>query len=170
MPAGSTCLIAAITPPAWCCLYLKLQQEILMRTSFRNRVVFLWGNYIISENSSRKRENFSLWTQSSLHNVLWENLPGLHLMLHEHKMHCNWMNIGFTEHLHSSSYSILLNSNIIKLLCCQCFPTETQRTLYQISLSVLISSPHPCTELPRHIWIKAPKPHGPFYLKRFWML
>ena len=53
-------------PPAWPCLYLTEQQQVLMRTSFRKRVVFLWGNYKIAQ--VMKRESCSPWT--GLH-LLW---------------------------------------------------------------------------------------------------
>lgn len=41
-PAGSSRLVLPIVPLAWLHLYLKLQQEVLMQTSFRSGVVFLW--------------------------------------------------------------------------------------------------------------------------------
>lgn len=40
-PAGSSLLVPVIMPPAWPCLCPKGQQEVLLRTAFVNRVVFL---------------------------------------------------------------------------------------------------------------------------------
>ena len=54
-PAGSSHAIPAISPPAWPCLYLTMQQEVLMRTSFRNRVIFLRGNPMVAQMIKRRR-------------------------------------------------------------------------------------------------------------------
>lgn len=67
-PEGSSHLVPAITPPAWPCLYLTVQQEVL-RASFRNRVGFFWGYYMTAHLTKRSA---SLHGHYLLSTALWE--------------------------------------------------------------------------------------------------
>lgn len=48
-PTGSTHLTQAIIPPADLCARLTMQRKVLMRMSFRNRVVLLQENCILAQ-------------------------------------------------------------------------------------------------------------------------
>lgn len=64
---GSSHSSTAVVPPVWPCLFLTVQQGVLVRTSLR--VVFLEGNYVMND---QKGELPSLaWMCSET----WEKLP-----------------------------------------------------------------------------------------------
>lgn len=76
-PAGSSrCCEPRVTPPAQPCLYLKVQQEVLMRTPIRDRFVFRRKLYL----SSNDQQGGLLSTDSicsALRSTPGENQSGL---------------------------------------------------------------------------------------------
>lgn len=63
-----------------------------MRTSLRNRVVSLWGNYKIDRMTKRK-VYLPKQTVSALHDVLQENPSGLQTMLLKYRVPSTWRDI-----------------------------------------------------------------------------
>ena len=137
-PTGSSCLVPAITPPAWSCLYLKCSKTSSCGHPLWTELFSSKKNCIISW-MTKKEE---LLHRQDLYSVPRENPFGVCPMLHECRVPSTWRDISFTCYVYASSYSILLKQLFYETICCWTFLIGIQEEPCTVSLPLAPQSHH----------------------------